>query len=727
MGICYEGKTLLEIVEEKERVFQETGYAYGLEKLELVESDPALFMRFQMRLVAACINSREMAKLISANPMSLIQGELLFLLANPTGDCVSASYGLAAHINCFPYIIENIAKLGFEEDPTFKVGDIFATNDAMYGPPHNADNYTWVPVFYKDELVAWTVGLNHIVDVGGIQPGGLGCCSPNAFTDGFIYPPTRTGQNFKQERWWELHWKRRTRTETFNVLDDKMRASGCVVLHDRILEIIEEFGIDYFRKGLKEIIERERRILVKRIQDMAVPGKYKFLQLTGVNYKGVVGALFAGSNRNWILHKCAELNITPDGTLHADCEGLSSEGDFHCNAYPSCVRMGTALGMWPMFAYTETINSSLMYMTSWNLPPGSMFNPQNPFAATVMGLGEVSSYIFMFLNTLSLSYFSRGFLEECFPQCNSAMGYGVSGKLEDGFLWAGGDMSLLTCCAEGGMPYRDGFPASVNCPNPATDMGEVEQVEFLQPASLNIGRKYIPDLCGHGKYRGGQGIGLLIMVNKPGQLMTSAVFAATNGMGACAMGRCGGYPAANDIVFYAHGTNMRELLAEGKPYPRDFLEINKMYEEGTLKVDKFQLYNSPTPNVPLQDGDLFAMAAGQRGGWGDVLERPDELIEEDVEHGWITKECAETVYGAKIGDDGKVDKEKSSELRKAILDRRKERAIDAKDWWKQEREKVLAKGWEVEEMYAMFQDCLTYDKFRREFTETWQLPEDYSL
>ena len=42
-------------------------------------------MRFQMRLVASCINSRESAKLISANPMSMVQGELLFMLANAEG------------------------------------------------------------------------------------------------------------------------------------------------------------------------------------------------------------------------------------------------------------------------------------------------------------------------------------------------------------------------------------------------------------------------------------------------------------------------------------------------------------------------------------------------------------------------------------------------------------------------------------------------------------------
>src|SRR4030042_5858565 len=109
MGICYQGKTLKEIVQDRERLFKESGYAYGLEKLDLVESDPAKFMRFQFRLVSACINARETAKMISANPMSMIQGELLFLLANAEGDVTAASYGLAGHFQSFPYILRSIA------------------------------------------------------------------------------------------------------------------------------------------------------------------------------------------------------------------------------------------------------------------------------------------------------------------------------------------------------------------------------------------------------------------------------------------------------------------------------------------------------------------------------------------------------------------------------------------------------------------------------------------
>jgi acetone carboxylase alpha subunit len=726
MGICYQGKTLKEAVKERERLFKETGYAYGLEKLELVESDPAKFMRFQMRLVAACINAREMAKLISANPMSLVQGELLFLLATPEGDVVSASYGLAGHIQSFPFMIRSIADLGFEEDPGINIGDVFATNDALYGAPHNADNYTWVPIFYKEELIGWTVGLNHITDVGGLQPGGLGTISPSVFTDGFTYPPTKIGANFKTHKWWYLHWKRRTRTEAFNVLDDKMRVAGTVALHDRILEIVSEFGVDYFRKGLKEIIERERRLLVQRIKTQAVPGIYHYLNLSRVKYKGVVGKLFAASNRDWIIHEPGEFHVRSDGTLFMDLEGLTSENDFHCNAYEPAVRMLTSIGAWPMFAYTATLNSSLMYMTEWNLPPGSMFNPQNPFAATVMSLAEVGKYVFMFHSTLNYSFFARGFLEECLGRECDGVGYGLAGVMKDGFRWAGGDMTLITCSSSKAFPYRDGIPASVCSPNPAPDQGETELGEFLQPTNLNIGKKLVANYCGHGKFRGGLGIGMCQMITDPGQALIVAVFASSGGMGRAGIGMCGGYPGPNDVVLFAHDTNLRELLKEGKPYPRDFVEVREWIKEGKLKAGSVEVYNTATPNIPCKDGDIFASASTAMGGWGDPLERDFSLIENDIHYGWVTADVAKSIYGAVTDENGKVKAAETNELRQQMRHRREERSVDAKDWWKKEREQVLKKRFS-EDVYNMYADCLKYQKFRREFTGMWQLPQDYQL
>lgn len=726
MGICFEGKTLKQVADEREQSFKDTGCAYGLEKMELLDKDPAKFMRFQMRLVSSCIGAREMAKLISANPASLIQGELLFMLATPEGDVVSASYGLAGHALAFPFMIRAIADLGFEDDPGINLGDVFFNNDPLYGAPHNADCYTFMPIFYKGELIGWTVGLNHIVDVGSLQPGGLGMISPNIFTDGFTCPPSKVGADFKTHRWWDLHWKRRTRTEVFNVLDDKMRTAGAKTLHDRILEIVEEFGVDYYRQATKEILERERRLLVDRIKTMAIPGKYSYLSMHLVNYKGMVGRLFPSANRDWTIHLPADLTVLPDGRLHFDLEGMSSEGEHHENGYESSMRMLSALGAWPMFAYTQTLNTALLYMTDWNIPPGCLFKPQNPYAGTIMNLYVSGKYIWAYHNCLSLSFFARGYLEECFPQDPSGVGYGLTGVLKDGFPWAGGDMTLITCWASGATPFKDGDPAAVCSPNPAPDQGETELAEFLQPTNINLGRILIPNYCGHGKFRGGLGTGICQMIVEPGRSLVVAVMGGTCGQGRCATGMSGGYPGNSDVVFFAHDTNVRELVKEGQPLPRHFLEIQEYIRDGRLKAKSVEIFRGPSPNIPLKDGDLMACASGARIGWGDPLERRYSLVEKDVRYGWITPEAARSVYSVVTGDKGQVNAAESDALRAETRRVRREQSMDVKEWWKEEREKVLAKRF-TEPTLIMYEDCLKWPKFRREFLGMWQLPDDYNV
>ena len=73
MGICRGGKTLMEVINERDRLFRETGYLWGLEKLELMESDPVKFDRFQWKLLAAVYAARETSKLVSASPAGFVR------------------------------------------------------------------------------------------------------------------------------------------------------------------------------------------------------------------------------------------------------------------------------------------------------------------------------------------------------------------------------------------------------------------------------------------------------------------------------------------------------------------------------------------------------------------------------------------------------------------------------------------------------------------------------
>ena len=54
----------------------------------------------------------------------------------------------------------------------------------------------------------------------------------------------------------------------------------------------------------------------------------------------------------------------------------------------------------------------------------------------------------------------------------------------------------------------------------------------------------------------------------------------------------------------------------------------------------------------MQPGDRFRNLSGGGGGWGNPLDRPVELVREDVLDGYVSPEQAEQVYGVRVEADG---------------------------------------------------------------------------
>jgi len=148
MGIGYQSRSLKEMLAERDRLLSETSHLWGLKELALHQEDPAKMMRFQLRVLGACITSRELAKLTAASPIVRTVGECIFMLLVPEGDVAAASFGLTGHVGSAPLQVKHMIQLGYEENPGIRPGDVFSNNDPQYGGPHAADNYTYIPIIY---------------------------------------------------------------------------------------------------------------------------------------------------------------------------------------------------------------------------------------------------------------------------------------------------------------------------------------------------------------------------------------------------------------------------------------------------------------------------------------------------------------------------------------------------------------------------------------------------
>jgi N-methylhydantoinase B len=58
----------------------------------------------------------------------------------------------------------------------------------------------------------------------------------------------------------------------------------------------------------------------------------------------------------------------------------------------------------------------------------------------------------------------------------------------------------------------------------------------------------------------------------------------------------------------------------------------------------------------LEPGDIVRVETGGGGGYGPPSARTIDLIQRDIDAGYVSRQTAERDYGVKIGPDGKVQR-----------------------------------------------------------------------
>src|SRR6201987_766591 len=101
-----------------------------------------------------------------------VSGDSMVAIFTANGDLINASCGTYLHAIIQPIVIKFIQKY-YQDNPGIRDGDIWYTNDALYGGIHNPDQVALMPVFHKGRLIAWASAAFHTTETGAIAPGGL--------------------------------------------------------------------------------------------------------------------------------------------------------------------------------------------------------------------------------------------------------------------------------------------------------------------------------------------------------------------------------------------------------------------------------------------------------------------------------------------------------------------------------------------------------------------------
>lgn len=719
-------KKLTEVLAESERLYELTKCYAGLKEFHYKTEDPIRYEVFHSKLLSSTIAAREMARMISGSAILREVAELCFVLFTAEGDVAAHSIGLLAHVRPMSKIIKWTIREDYEDKVGIKDGDIFEVNDPSVGGIQTCDVYTFLPIFWNEELVAWAGSITHESDPGATDPGGQGCGQIESFFDGVHEVMEKIGEQDKLKFDYEKKIERTVRYPNRWILDTKARIAGCIKMRDAVKEMIAEFGKEYYLGATKELIEEERRAMQARLIQRTIPGRYRENEFLSFAQSGLNVPFYA--KKDFMTHIALEVNIDPDGRLRMDYDGTGSWGYHSCNMFPTGAEASACLVFTQSLAYDGRVNEGTLLDLRINIPRGTIANPDYPFVGTSCSWSVLGVTNYRLLNCLNRAYFARGYKEEIFIMAGAAGSAHFGGTDQYGKTFG---MWMAECAGAGGSGARgvaDGLDTGYVHFNPESDIGNAEIWELFFPM-LYIGRRTGTDIGGYGKFRGANGLVSTWMAWNTGGLYSSHLAAPTKERILHGNGLFGGYPSPRMYSYYVTKSNAKDVISKRSPLPHSEGDIRN---PDIAKLVKGDLHKVGTFHISemLYDYDLYQFYyIWVQGGYGDPIERNPELVREDLENGLTTVETASNVYAVVLRKGKKgwaVNAPGTAKARAEVLVDRKRRGVPFKRWWKKERRKLREKKIDKMVMDMYFDAFSRSQKFKGEFSEFWGLPKDFA-
>ncbi|MFB0562894.1 MAG: hydantoinase B/oxoprolinase family protein [Candidatus Lokiarchaeia archaeon] len=731
-GIGWDGKPLKEMLEESEKIFEETGYYQGIDKLRLKEEDPFRFERAYASLRGALVSARETALHIAASPIVKEIGELCFALYTPEGDSIVVSTGILVHVHTMSEAVKFMIREDYEEDPGINPGEIFLNNDPECGNVHTTDVQTIIPLYWQDELIGWAGGVTHQIDTGGITPGHDLVPAIQRFDDGAYYTCRKIGSN---DKIWKDHMisaKRSVRTPMYWELDEKCRLAGDLMIRDAIYDFIEREGIDYYKRFIREAIEETRRIFKQRVKERLIPGRYRAASFFDLPLKEEAWQPRAKNDK--ITNQPIEIIVKEDGGVSLSFDGASGPGANCMNAGKGAMEGGQWVLLTQIIIYGDKVNDGAYFAVETDYPLGTWCNPGDPYLSYQAPWGNLIPAYTGMMKCLSYGLFSHGYREEIVP------GYGFTGDaIQGGGIYSAGPLtgqrwSLSTFEISGqglgASAVRDGLDWGYAMWNPEADLGDVETWELFQGGIPYLSRRVKPNTAGHGKYRGGANYEGVAMIANSKEVdffgaREGMVFHGTGGMH-------GGYPQATGYRLYAKNTNMKEIIENQKEYPLGDPDPSSGEFEKLLKGDITRKPWCSIYPITFDNYDLAYYALSGGPGYGDPLERNVERVKQDLDGGIYTKDIVYNVYGVVADyDESKeewmVDEKATEKRRQEIREEIREKSLPFDEFWEQEKKKITEDKLS-EPVRLMYSESLKLStKWAKEFREFWKLPDDFQM
>ncbi len=671
-------RKLIELLNDSEAVFARTGCYAGIAELSLKQQDPLKFERFHSRLLSMIISVRDTMKFVASSPAVREFEEFVIGLYTPEGDAVALSTGIMVHVHTLSEFIKFMIRNDYEGDPRIRPGDIFENNELWGGGVHTPDVMTVIPMFEGEELIGWVGSVTHELETGSYEGPGVSAFVPDRYGEGLHISCEKVGENDEFRRDYLIRLNMNLRNASWWIMDDKAKLSGCIMVREAVRKIIAEFGLDYYNRAIRELIEEGRRNFLKRVRTTLVPGTFRALAMPVTRRSHLSFAHPLAANDCIDLVE-TEMRVTRKGTIELDFDGSSSWSFHPFNCGPGPMNGGLWITLTQMLAYDGRVNDGAYLAVKQHLPEGSIVNTDFKGAASSLSWWTLIPAFSNIWRLISTGWYARGFLEEIImstPTCT----VGVTGF--DQFGQSTGYQNFeMSAESFGSRAVADGADCGSAIWNSEGMQGDAEIWEMTGP-NLYLGRRFVRNHQGFGRFRGGQGWESLWMVHGSDVVNVTLTGSGCTSGGVFHKGMFGGYPPPGWKCFYAAGTDLKDRIADGAAVPAGIDRAAQMISEGALSARDWYVGGLTQWSPNLKQGDLFGILYYGGCGYGDPLQRAPELVAADIEKGFIDRATAERVYG--VG----ANPQDAQSLRDAIRARRLAESVPASEWWERERERA---------------------------------------
>jgi len=471
-------------------------------------------------------------------------------------------------------------------------GDMILFNDPYLSGTHLPDMTLICPVFYDDEIVAYSTNKAHHSDVGGKAPGSMAGDATEIYQEGIIIPPVKFVKKNIINKDIERIVLSNIRTPEIRMGDLRAQMAANLLGKRRIQELLDRYGAETLHKAMEEIMNYSERRMRTEIGRMP-KGRYSaedYLENTGTSNKKVKIEVTITVSKNKLSISYAGTDKQVDGPVNAVL-GVTLSGVYYvlrCLTDPAI----------PM-------NDGCYRAVEVHVPEGSLMNPTAP-RPVAGGNVETSQRNVDVL----LKAFSQILPEKVCAACQGTMNNIAVGGInpENDKPWT---FYETIAGGFGGRKGIDGVDA-VHSHMTNTMNTPIEAIESIYPVRF-IKYELRKDSGGPGKWRGGVGLERSWMLLAPSA--TLSVLAERTKIPP--WGLYGGQPGAKGEYYI--------IKSDGKRI--------KLKSKCTIRMKK---------------GDIFLVRTPGGGGYKNPLERREESVLQDALDGLVSLEAAKKEYGVLV-------------------------------------------------------------------------------